>query len=264
VNLAAATLVAAAMAASTSAARAAEVLLNPIQDATLIQDETSYANGAGPSVFAGAIASGGARRALLKFDLSGIPQGAVIHGVELYFDINRAAVGSGNSDPASLHRITASWGEGTSFSTRGGGDVASPNDATWTHRFYGVGGVGAGAVPWSVPGGDFVAQASSFTTVGGIGPYFFPSTVKLIEDVDGWLANPASNHGWLLLGPESASQTARRIHSRESATVASRPRLRVVYDTQAQVGDAPLPLWSLGLLGAGLLWGALRSKHAPA
>ena len=48
----------------------------------------------------------------------------------------------------------------------------------------------------------------------------------MVADVQSWLVNPASNFGWLVLGDESGSGTAKRFDTRESA---SPPVLTVEY-----------------------------------
>ena len=40
----------------------------------------------------------------------------------------------------------------------------------------------------------------------------------MVADVQGWLDNPASNFGWLMLGDETAIVTAKRFDTRESAS----------------------------------------------
>ncbi|MGH7613747.1 MAG: hypothetical protein ACREMW_06870 [Gemmatimonadales bacterium] len=54
------------------------------------------------------------------------------------------------------------------------------------------------------------------------------STAQLVADVQGWLADPASNFGWILIGDESATATAKQFDSRESAA-SIRPELRVFF-----------------------------------
>lgn len=93
---------------------------------------------------------------------------------------------------------------------------------------------------------------------GAIGNYQFQSNPQLIADVQSWLLDPANNHGWIIVGPEGDEQTARRIDSRESASIMSRPLLTVQY-TLPQVADVPLPFWSLGLLALGLFGAASRA-----
>ena len=55
------------------------------------------------------------------------------------------------------------------------------------------------------------------------------STVEMVADVQNWLTNPASNLGWIILGNEGTSQTAKRVPSRENGNSALRPQLIVEY-----------------------------------
>lgn len=235
------------------AAQADQLVLTPIKDNTLIEDDPNFSNGAGSNVFIGAIGSGGARRALLKFDLTAIPPGAHITNATLRFVINRAAIGSGLDDSAALHRVTADWGEGSSSTSGGTGTQATPQDATWAYRYYGNPAAGIPRQAWTVVGGDFVPTPTQTITIGSIGAYQFIATPQMIADLQAWLMQPAGNHGWIMLGPEQREQTARRIDSRESGSAANRPTLTVTYLLPAQEADVPLPLWSVGLLACGLL-----------
>lgn len=235
---------------------AASLALEPVKDNAISEDDANYANGAGEYLFIGAIASGGRRRGLLQFDLSAIPQGATITAVTLRISVSRAAPQSG-SDPATLHRLSADWGEGTSDAGTGGGlTQATPGDATWGYRYYGD-PPGIPRVPWATAGGDFDAQASGTTTLLGAGTYTFASTPKLVSDVQGWVNHPATNFGWILRGEEARSQTARRIFGRVTAAAAERPLLTVDYQPPApDSADIPLlPWWGMlaltALVGAG-------------
>jgi hypothetical protein len=135
------------------------------------------------------------------------------------------------------------------------GTQASAADATWSHRFWGANTL------WSTPGGQYVAAASSSVNVVSTGSYTMPLTAQLMSDLESWLADPATNHGWILIGTETDT-TARRIHSRESSATGSRPRLTLQYSLDSDGGDAPLPLWSLLVLGSGLMWQLARRRHA--
>jgi len=52
-----------------------------------------------------------------------------------------------------------------------------------------------------------------------------------------WLKTPASNFGWVVLGNENRSQTAKRFGTRENATPADRPALIVFYRMTTRVED---------------------------
>jgi hypothetical protein len=51
----------------------------------------------------------------------------------------------------------------------------------------------------------------------------------MVADVQGWLKGPSSNFGWIILGDEGSSRTAKRFGSRESSSAGERPSLIVEY-----------------------------------
>jgi len=111
------------------------VSLTPSADNT-IYSEAELSNGAGQNLFAGRTNQGAERRALVKFDLTGIPAGSMIDRVELSLTVNKTNFG----DVAfALHPLTADWGEGASDAAQneGRGQTAQPGDATWLQRFIG-------------------------------------------------------------------------------------------------------------------------------
>jgi hypothetical protein len=133
-----------------------------------------------------------------------------------------------------LHRVLVDWGEAGSNSddatgTYGGGRGAPalPGDATWTHRVW----------PddvWATPGGDFVTVASGAAIVSqAVGTAFTWSGAGLVADVQAWLDQPSTNFGWILIGDESQSYTARRFGSSEHADIGQRPVLVVAFNTTA-------------------------------
>ena len=97
-----------------------------------------------------------------------------------------------------------------------------PGDATWRHRLF-------DAELWASPGGDFVAEPSGSVDVGGSRSYTWPSSAGMVADVQSWLDDPASNHGWMLKGNEGRNQTAKRFGSRENGTAGNRPQLTVEF-----------------------------------
>ncbi|MCL4211824.1 MAG: hypothetical protein KJZ68_14310, partial [Phycisphaerales bacterium] len=60
-------------------------------------------------------------------------------------------------------------------------------------------------------------------------PYTWGSTSGMVGDVQGWLDNPAANFGWVLIGNEAVSVTAKRFDSRENPVPENRPVLIVDY-----------------------------------
>lgn len=194
-----------------------------LRDATLIESPTgSLANGAGPHFFAGRTgqASGSIRRGLVFFDVAAhVPPGATVRAVRLTLHMSQS---NGGPVSTSLHRVVADWGEGSSMASGGSGAQATSGDATWIHTFFDQGF-------WSSPGGDFAGAPSASTLVDAEGSYRWGSTPELAADVQTWLDDPVSNHGWILVGDESAPTTVKRFDSRENSDESLRPQLEVEF-----------------------------------
>ena len=194
-------------------ASAGTINIMPVKDNTLYQydpAEGDHSNGAGFHFFAGENAEGEVRRGVLAFDIAGaIPAGSTITGVTLTLNMSMTPA---DITIVELHKLLADWGEGTSHAPMGEGDgaPATPNDATWRHRFFDT-------IFWSTEGGDFTATVSASQSVGPVGQYMW-SSAQMVADVQSWLDNPGSNFGWLVLGDETTAATAKRFDTRESAS----------------------------------------------
>ncbi len=204
--------------------------LLPANDASLFEPDApeDQLSGGGGSLFVGRTGSGRIRRAMLRFDIAAaVPAGSTITSARLSVSVNRTQAPEYFS---SLHRISASWGEGRTVGTRGGagGAVAQTGDATWSHRFW-------PNSPWVTPGGDFDPTPLCVLPLAGVARYSF-SSEALTAAVQDMLDHPESNHGLLILGDELSGVTAKRIASRESSTVANRPTLLIEY-RPACIGD---------------------------
>jgi hypothetical protein len=180
-----------------------QVILNPVKDNTLYETTNgTTSNGAGDFLFIGRIATNGGgakRRAVLKFDVaSNIPVGALITSAVLTMHMSKTISGTQN---ASLYKLFADWGEGTSNagSNEGSGASATTGDATWIHRFFNT-------TNWTTVGGDFSTINSANTNVSGI-------------------------------GNESTTGTAKRFDSRENSTLANRPKLTITFTTATSVNE---------------------------
>src|SRR6266404_6837935 len=216
-----------------SSMNAAITNIFPSKDNTLYEfdpAEGDRSNGAGVHFFAGENGMGELRRGVLAFVIAGrIPAGSTITAVSLSMNMSMTPAGAITVE---LHKLLADWGEGTSHAPMGEGDgaPATPNDATWRHRFF-------DSVFWTTQGGDFSATVSASQSVGGIGQYTWNSA-QMVADVQSWLDNPASNFGWLVLGDETAIATAKRFDTRESA---SPPVLTIQYRVRPTSRPRPTP-----------------------
>jgi len=216
----------------------------PSKDNSLFEDPSgSLSGGASSAIFLGRLGSNGnnlKRRAVMAFDLSAIPPNAVVTQVSLTLTLLK---GNGGDTPVDLHRLTKNWTEGTSNGTQQG--VAStPGSATWIHTSY-------ASAFWTNPGGDFDAAASGSQRVGGFGAPVWDSSVAgnqlMVNNVQGWVSNRASNFGWILIGDEVNTSTAKEIASRESSF--GQPSLSVTYSVPEPATIGVVAMVALAGLG---------------
>jgi hypothetical protein len=229
-------------------ARADFVSIGAAKDNTLYETAGGeLSNGQGDGFFAGKISLGVIRRGVISFDIaSAVPAGSTITNVNLVLTVVNAPPGAGNST-VSLNRLLADWGEGASNTNPGpggSGAQAAPGDATWIHRFF-------NGTFWTTPGGDFAATVSGSQSVGAAGPFAF-SSAGMLADVQAWLANPATNYGWIVRGDESMIATARKFASGEALDPETRPRLEITF--------IPAP-GSAGILGLAGVVAARRRRR---
>jgi len=198
--------------------------LPAVKDNTLYEDiGGAISNGMGGFLFVGRvgdIGGGRLRRAVLQFDLSGIPAEATITGVDLSLVMNVTIFGPTD---VKAHRLLNSWGEGASnaANNEGQGAPAATGDATWVHRFY-------FDSAWATPGGDFLSTASATTSVNGNGTYHWTGP-GLLTDAELWRQHPDSNFGWIMLGREDTVTTAKRFGSRSALPASLAPELHITY-----------------------------------
>jgi len=224
-------------------AAAVELVVTPIADTTIFfsgdaatgaSSEASNARGENLSV--GQDAGGIVRRALIRFDLSAIAPGSVVHSAELTLFSPRSR---GDYD-VTLHRLLRGWGEGSSNGgSTGASDTAGVGDATWVRAVL-------PDIAWDTPGGDFVPQASASTFVGNAGRSYTWSSSSMVADIQSWIDAPGTNHGWLLRGVETQNQNAKLFGSRESGVI---PTLTLQVTPVPEPASYALLLAGLGLVG---------------
>jgi len=201
----------------------APVMLTAIKDNSLFS-EGELSNGAGP-LFAGTGSVGDIRRALMQFDLTGLPSDSRFNTAMLQIHVNSAETANPQRNTF-VNRLTSAWGESASFSSTGGA-AAQTGDATWMNRLYSP----ATPTAWTNEGGDISSILSaSFGLNAQTGFRGFQGP-QLVNDVHSWLTSPAHNFGWLLRSDEAANSTTKQIASREDADEAKRPKLILVHAT---------------------------------
>jgi hypothetical protein len=219
--------------------RAATLVLAPVADATLYEDSAATANGAGEVLVAGRTnqASGSRRRSLLRFDPSGLPDGAVISSVSLQLFLLAVTTAETN---LSLHRATTPWTEGPADpgGTETTGAIAVSGDVTWRYASF-------DSSTWTTLGGDALAAPSATQSVGSTSGAYSWTSAELGLDVSAWAEDPTQNFGWLLRGDELAPQTAKRFASSDNPDPALRPALVIEYHVIPE--PAIVALCGLGL-----------------
>jgi hypothetical protein len=194
------------------------------KDNSLLEDANgSVSGGLSSAVYLGRLGLSGGnlkRRAVMTFDLSAIPSNAVVTQVSLTLTVLK---GNGADTQVALHKLTKNWGEGASSGGPQGGP-STPGSATWIHTSY------SGSF-WTNPGGDFDAATSGSQLVSVFGAPVWDSSVagnqRMVNDAQGWVSNPTNNFGWILIGDEVNTSTAREIASKETGF--GQPSLTVTY-----------------------------------
>lgn len=208
--------------------RAATVLVTPVADAMLWENDASTARGTEATFIAGttgtAIGNKGSR-GVLRFDLAGsVPTGAIIRSATLSVMVTKAPLGAANS-VFELRRVLRDWSE---------------HQLTWLQRSSG----NAWGNPGATAGVDFadVASSTAFVSIAQ-NRYTFGSTSALVADVQAWSDAPASNFGWLLKSQsEQTSKTARHFAAREGGA-ANAATLTIDFDVPAAAPTlTPLPV----------------------
>ena len=224
-----------------SAVLADTVTLSPVADTTMFRDASltsgELSSGAGDAMFCGRTSFGAdtVQRAMLRFDLAGIPAGSVVTSVQLTMTVVRAPFGS-PATPIAVHRLTASWGEGTSAAFGGTGVPSEAGDADWTSRFH-------PETAWTTPGGDFAATASGVLSVASDRTAVtWPSSSGMVADVQAWVNNGETNHGWILINNEALNSTTRKFGSREAFETSTRPVLVVTFTAGGPICLADLAI----------------------
>jgi hypothetical protein len=211
------------------------VTVGSSQDTTIYANNVNNSAGGAVVMFAGTDGNGSVKRALVKFDIaSSVPAGSTITAVQLTLYLGQVA-GNVTTGTATigLHRLTASWGEGTNgantlISADGQGFAAHNGDTTWANRFFSS----TSPTPWTTAGGDFISAISAQTTVGATtnNGYIWLSTPALIADVQTWLDNPSTNSGWLLQNNDEVGlKTFRAFYTREETNSSLLPQLQVTF-----------------------------------
>jgi hypothetical protein len=196
------------------------------------------------------------RRALINFDLSSLPSNlSSITQASLVLQVGKTVAGP---KEVTVFEANGVWHEGPAVSDLGSGVLAQTGDVTWFHSSF-------PSLLWAQPGGDFNPTPLGSGTLGSPGsstaidgrnslhhrtPCFRLRTVlcpscsyaavrgvAVTSFFQAWLAGGRpSLSGFLVVGDESSTSTAKKLTSRESGSNQG-PRLDLVYS----MGSTPPP-----------------------
>ena len=180
------------------------VNLNPVADTTISEGNSANTQSVPGHMIVGHLQLANAMsRGLLRFDVNGIPSGAVVTSATLTVTVTAS---SSSGDIHALHRMTAPWVEST---------------ATWSQ---------SGIEEWLSAGGDYQSSPDATLNIGGAGEYMFLSTPGLVSTVQTWVDNTNSNHGWVLRSQSEASgRNGRRFTTIEESNTLPVTTLTVDY-----------------------------------
>lgn len=182
---------------------AATATFTAVADTTISPDGEALAGGTSTTMITGHLPNPEvASRALFRFDLGGLPSGVVVTSATV--ELTASVVADPTPNTHLLHRLTLGWTEA---------------GASWT---------GTGGVSWENAGGDYEPAPDALAAIAGLGTYVFGSTAGLVNTVQQWATNGASNFGWALRSAaEDSGRNGRRFNTREAAS--GRPTLVVGY-----------------------------------
>lgn len=182
--------------------------LRPTGDAWIRQDTPRENHGKDLDLHEYPWSPSSSQRSLIRFDLSALPQGAVITAANLKL---RELTTYGRSTTIAVHRLTQDWTE---------------TGVTWAKT--------NGSANWQSAGGDFNPTPTAQNLISW-DPNTFPKsdTWDLLSDVRDFGAGKAMNYGWLLkANPEDNSQYYWTFHSKENTVP---PELEVTYTLEGSV-----------------------------
>lgn len=184
-----------------------------VQDATITEKTPGSPDGTDVMIISGTCGDPcglKSSRSLLKFNLSNsIPSTAVVSSAALTVKVVKAAAVNSTFD---LRKLLQDWNENSTWITR-----LSPS--LWT--------VAGGSAPL-----DFSSVVTQTSPIAAEGTYTFASNSNMVADVQGWVSNPTSNFGWIVISEsQGTGQTERKFASREDS--ANAPTLVVVFSIPA-------------------------------
>lgn len=216
-------------------------------DAVIFLNEPDQAAG-GSDLIVGCNNNGQCARSLLHFNVTGLPNDAVITDVQMTLLPAASVAASDPSMTLDIHQITEKWsrtdestpdGERDSWPENLQGTVANEGDVTWKYSIYPTD-------LWTTEGGAVDSQViTSVVSEGYDGrasPLFFTSTDEFKAVVTGWIDGSIPNYGVLVKrDTEDPNDNRLRIlfHEKSGNKDYRSPKLLITYTSESQPDQMP-------------------------
>ncbi len=151
---------------------------------------------------------------VLAWDISSIPANATVVTADIQLEVTNISSG-----PYECYGLLTSWDQ---------------TQVTWN--------LASAGAPWTSPGASSASDRGTQVACSISAPSTGPITVSLTADglslVESWIANPGSNHGFVIANPSTSDGAD--FHSSESATTMARPRLNITYSVPVTGNSDPV------------------------
>ena len=172
--------------------------------------------------------------ALLKWDITTIPNGSVVTAADIVISVTGSSGG-----PYELYELRRDWVE---------------LEATWNDAATGN--------PWELSGARgptdrAPAVLGTILDASSGSSYSIPLNADGLALIESWIDDPASNHGIIVANPDTSDGLD--FDAREAGTATNRPRLNVTYssgDTEQPTSPSGLTVTSISASEVGLSWTA--------
>jgi hypothetical protein len=208
-----------AVSGTVSSSTCTDVSLVAAEDTYMSANDVQYNNGGNTSIHVDGTTGTSRRGALMKWDVSSIPNGATVTAASIVVNVTDAS-----SLVFNLYNMRRSWVEGTSSQAN------STTSANWNTY--------DGAASWGTVGAANTSSDRFDTNLWGADTSSFASTgsrtVSLNSDglavIQGWLSGSANN-GLAIQNYSGSTANAVFFDSSENSTTANRPKMNITYCT---------------------------------
>jgi alpha-tubulin suppressor-like RCC1 family protein len=174
----------------------------PLAFFTMITPNSTIAQGGNPqgtnTILSGTRNNKVIDRALLQFNLSSVPTNAVVTSARVQVQVVKIPRFIGTSQ-FTLFRMLTPWSIAATW-------YSPQPDGSW----FAIG---------CAPNSDYISTGSASKPITGLANYEFGSTPQLVADVQSWINDSSTNHGWLLKADSESVLSARHFSTAPTVVI---------------------------------------------